>query len=227
MPEIYLVRHGEATIDGTRYDQLSELGLEQARSLGRYLSRLNPGFDRVVTGSMQRHVQTADAAIDVMAISVETEQHPGLDEYDFIALCSAFASQYPEKAVGLGKAGHVDGIKGFYKVLKQALLVWSEDRLQGPLPESWQEFERRVADALSFLRHGERVLVISSGGPIAVLTGQVLGISSAMKIQLNMQVRNCAYSRFFFNTETVLLDSFNNTDHLESGILAPEQGTET
>ncbi|MCH7510672.1 MAG: histidine phosphatase family protein, partial [Proteobacteria bacterium] len=190
MPEIYLVRHAEATIDGTRYDQLSELGLEQARSLGRYLSRLNPGFDRVVTGSMQRHVQTASVAIETMAIKVETEQHPGLDEYDFIALCSAFASQYPEKAVGLGKAGHVDGIKGFYKVLKQALLVWSEDRLQGPLPESWQEFERRVADALSFLRHGERVLVISSGGPIAVLTGQVLGLTSAMKIQLNMQVRN-------------------------------------
>ncbi len=227
MPEIYLVRHGAATIDGTRYDQLSELGLEQARSLGRYLSRLNPGFDRVVTGSMQRHVQTADAAIDAMAINVETEQHPGLDEYDFIALCSAFARQYPEKAVGLSKTGHVDGIKGFYKVLKQALLVWSEDRLQGPLPESWQEFEQRVADALGFLRQGERVLVISSGGPIAVLTGQVLGISSAMKIQLNMQVRNCAYSRFFFNAETVLLDSFNNTDHLESGILASEQRTET
>ena len=72
-----------------------------------------------------------------------------------------------------------------------------------------------MADALSFLRHGERVLVISSGGPIAVLTGQVLGISSAMKIQLNMQLRNCAYSRFFFNAETVLLDSFNNTAHLE------------
>ncbi len=227
MPEIYLVRHGEATIDGTRYDQLSELGLEQARALGRYLSRLNPGFDRVVTGSMQRHLQTADAAIDAMAISVETEQHPGLDEYDFIALCSAFASQYPEKAVGLSQTGHVDGIKGFYKVLKQALLLWSEDRLQGPLPESWQEFEQRVADALGFLRQGERVLVISSGGPIAVLTGQVLGISSAMKIQLNMQVRNCAYSRFFFNAETVLLDSFNNSAHLEPGALMPEQRTET
>ncbi|GBF30668.1 phosphoglycerate mutase GpmB [bacterium MnTg04] len=227
MPEIYLVRHGEAAINSTQYDRLSELGLEQARSLGRYFSKLNPGFDRVVTGSMQRHVQTANATIEAMAINVETEQHPGLDEYDFIALCSAFASQYPEKAIGLSETGHVDGIKGFYKVLKQALLVWSEDRLQGALPESWQEFEQRVADALSFLRQGERVLVISSGGPIAVLTGQVLGISNAMKIQLNMQVRNCAYSRFFFNDQTVLLDSFNNTAHLESGVIAPEQRTET
>ncbi|MCZ6827786.1 MAG: histidine phosphatase family protein, partial [Gammaproteobacteria bacterium] len=115
----------------------------------------------------------------------------------------------------LSNAGHVDGIKGFYKVLKQALLVWSEGRLEGPLPESWQEFEERVTDALRFLRQGERVLVISSGGPIAVLTGQVLGVSKAMKIQLNMQIRNCAYSRFFFNAETVLLESFNNTVHLE------------
>ena len=215
MPEIYLVRHGEATIDGSQYDQLSEQGLVQARALGRHFSTLNIGFDRVVTGSMQRHLQTADATVEAMAGVVESEQHPGLDEYDFSALCRAFASQFPEKAVGLSKAGHVDGIKGFYKVLKQALLVWSEDRLEGSLPETWQEFEQRVTNALRFLCRGERVLVISSGGPIAVLTGQVLGVSKAMKIQLNMQIRNCAYSRFFFNAETVLLDSFNNTAHLE------------
>ena len=215
MPEIYLVRHGEANINGSQYDQLSEQGIVQARSLGRHFSELNIGFDRIVTGSMQRHLQTAEVAIDAMAFELEAEQHPGLNEYDFIALCRAFAIQYPEKAVGLSETGHVDGIKGFYKVLKQALLVWSENRLEGPLPESWEQFEQRVADALDFLRQGDRVLVISSGGPIAVLAGQVLGISSAMKIQLNMQVRNCAYSRFFFNADTVLLDSFNNTAYLE------------
>jgi hypothetical protein len=55
----------------------------------------------------------------------------------------------------------------------------------------------------------------------------VLGISSAMKIQLNMQVRNCAYSRFFFNAETVLLDSFNNTSYLESGAQASKQRIQT
>jgi broad specificity phosphatase PhoE len=217
MPEIYLVRHGEATIDGSRYDQLSELGYAQARALGQHFSQLNPGFDRIVTGSMQRHRQTADATLEAMALDLKAEQHPGLDEYDFIALCRAFAIQYPGKAVGLSETGHVDGIKGFYKILKQALLVWSENRLAGPLPESWEEFEARVADALRFLRQGERVLVISSGGPISVLTGQVLGISREMKIQLNMQLRNCAVSRFFFNSDTVLLDSFNNTAHLEPG----------
>ncbi len=112
-------------------------------------------------------------------------------------------------------------------MLKQALLAWSETRLEGPLPESWQEFEQRVADALRFLCQGERVLAVSSGGPISVLSGQVLGISNAMKIQLNMQVRNCAYSRFFFNAETVLLDSFNNTSYLESGAQASEQRIQT
>ena len=80
MPEIYLVRHGEATIDGSKYDQLSEQGLVQARSLGRHFSELNLAFDRVVTGSMQRHLQTADATVEAMACRVETEQHPGLDE---------------------------------------------------------------------------------------------------------------------------------------------------
>lgn len=224
MPEIYLVRHGEATINGSRYDQLSELGFSQAKSLGQHFSQLDPGFDRIVTGSMQRHIQTADATKEAMAIDLESEQHPGLDEYDFIALCRAFAIQYPEEAIGLTETGHVDGIKGFYKVLKRALLVWSENRLAGPLPESWEEFEARVADALRFLQKGERVLVISSGGPISVLTGQVLGISREMKIKLNMQLRNCAISRFFFNADTVLLDSFNNTAHLDLRIQKPKQG---
>jgi broad specificity phosphatase PhoE len=227
MPEIYLVRHGEASIEDGHYDQLSAPGFLQAKRLGQYFSASNLGFDRVITGSMRRHRQTANTVTEAMAITVETEQHPGLDEYDFIALCRAFASQYPERAVGLGETGHVDGIKGFYKVLKQALLAWSETRLAGPLPESWQEFEQRVADALRFLCQGERVLAVSSGGPISVLSGQVLGISNAMKIQLNMQVRNCAYSRFFFNAETVLLDSFNNTSYLESGAQASKQRIQT
>ena len=44
MAQIYLVRHGQASFGSSNYDQLSELGFEQARLLGRHGGRANLTF---------------------------------------------------------------------------------------------------------------------------------------------------------------------------------------
>ncbi|HJV74342.1 MAG TPA: phosphoglycerate mutase family protein, partial [Noviherbaspirillum sp.] len=58
MGQIYLVRHGQASFGSANYDQLSELGLEQARLLGEWFANSRQQFHRVVTGDMRRHRQT-------------------------------------------------------------------------------------------------------------------------------------------------------------------------
>ncbi len=59
MGQIYLVRHGQASFGSANYDQLSALGGEQARLLGEWFANCGQRFDRLVTGDLQRHRQTA------------------------------------------------------------------------------------------------------------------------------------------------------------------------
>ncbi|MBN8464677.1 MAG: histidine phosphatase family protein, partial [Dechloromonas sp.] len=61
MAELYLVRHGQASFGTGDYDRLSALGERQGVWLGEYFGERGIAFDRVVTGSLRRHRQTADA----------------------------------------------------------------------------------------------------------------------------------------------------------------------
>jgi len=63
MGQILLVRHGQASFGSANYDQLSELGYEQARLLGQWYANSHQPFHKVVTGGMARHRQTADTCL--------------------------------------------------------------------------------------------------------------------------------------------------------------------
>jgi broad specificity phosphatase PhoE len=62
---------------------------------------------------------------------------------------------------------------------------------------------------------GKRVLVVSSGGPIAVIAQQVPQAPAAAAIALNMQIRNSSVSQYVFNENAMSLVSFNALPHLE------------
>ncbi|MCP3710685.1 histidine phosphatase family protein [Paraburkholderia sp. CNPSo 3274] len=213
MAELYLVRHGQASFGAENYDELSASGREQSRWLGEYCAQAGLTFDRVVTGTMRRHAQTADALLAAMGgAPVEIVQDPDLNEYDFRALFAA-----------LGESGMAPGLlaessmKHFYKGLKQVLQLWSEDKLPGRVPETWGQFQARVEHARLAIQRsgGKRVLVVSSGGPIAVFTQQVLQAPAAAAIALNMQIRNSSMSQYVFNDSAMSLVTFNTLPHLE------------
>ena len=63
MTTIYLIRHGQASFGAKSYDQLSPNGELQAKLLGQYFNRILKEEPYVVTGSMQRHQQTAHLAV--------------------------------------------------------------------------------------------------------------------------------------------------------------------
>ena len=64
MPTLYLVRHGQASFGAANYDQLSPLGVQQCQQLGRYWAAKGRRFARVITGTLQRQVQSHDAIAD-------------------------------------------------------------------------------------------------------------------------------------------------------------------
>src|ERR1700760_4925423 len=97
MAELYLVRHGQASFGSSDYDVLSEVGERQGVWLGEYFAQRDLKFDRVMTGGMRRHRQTLDAIGRGMGCSFsDTEQHAGLNEYDFQALFDGLDDAHQE-----------------------------------------------------------------------------------------------------------------------------------
>ena len=214
MSEIYFVRHGQASFGSGNYDQLSELGHEQARLLGEYFRERELTFDHMVIGDMVRHRETADGICVGMGLTDPSfEVNPELNEFDFHSVLHAYIAQFPDQALP-EKPVAAD----FFRRLKQGILLWSRGELQGDLPETWANFEQRL---LSFResamqRHaGKRVLVVSSGGAIAMLVRQLLQSPASVMVELNLQTRNTAVTHCRFNQKAMRLGSFNNVPHLD------------
>ncbi|NYT64401.1 histidine phosphatase family protein [Alcaligenaceae bacterium] len=212
MAEFYLVRHGQASFGAADYDQLSTLGEQQSVWLGQYFAERDIQFDRVIMGAQKRHRQTAEAICSGMGSTLEFTAHPELNEYDFSALCNSLGDDHPE-LTRLVSGNKVD----FYKGLKQVMRLWSSNELKGSLPESWADFSQRVSNAKQLIQQSgaQRVLVVSSGGAIGMMTRQVLDASVTTAIELSLQVKNSSFSHCYFNEKSVRLASFNNIAHLD------------
>lgn len=214
MSEFYLVRHGQASFGAEDYDKLSELGQQQAKWLGEYFTQRGISFDHVLCGSLLRHRETASGINGAFARQSELEILPALNEFDFESLAKGYLTLFPERRPPSDAPR-----SEFYRLLKAAMLAWSKDEIpEALLIETWKQFDQRVQQAVQHIRencYSKRVLVVSSGGAIAVLLSQVLGFEPAQAINVNLQIKNASFSHFYFNSNTVRMSSFNNVPHLD------------
>jgi len=220
MPELYLVRHAQASFGSEEYDRLSETGHQQATWLGEYFRERNMGFDRVVSGDMQRHKQTLESMSRAMNNEsiLNYEISHGFNEYDFAALVEAYGTRYPEDELYQACSWQQGEKKLFFQLLHRVLKAWQEENITDT-PETWQEYQGRIMEEIKKLMRsatsGNRVLVMSSGGPISVFIGLVLGASKEKVIELNLQIRNSGISHFFYNKDKINLHEFNTIPHLQ------------
>lgn len=220
MPELYLVRHAQASFATEDYDRLSQTGQQQATWLGEFFRERNIRFDYIFSGDMQRHRQTLEkigqAMNDESVLDYRTST--GFNEYDFAALVEAYGNEYPDDELYQACSWEKGDKKLFFQLLARVLKAWHEDGL-ADVPESWQEYLGRIQQEIDKLRQsttsGSKVLVMSSGGPISVFTGLVLGINAEKMIDLNLQIRNSGISHFFYNNDKMSLHEFNAIPHLQ------------
>jgi broad specificity phosphatase PhoE len=220
MSELFLVRHAQASFGADNYDQLSPLGFQQSRWLGEYFRDRDIRFDRVITGSLARQRQTAVGIMEVCDKKIQIEELPGLNEFDFHLLgaeyCRLTDTPLPRRS---------DGHRPFFQLLRLAMQAWADDTLFASehdgscvLTESWQQFHDRIAGTISEIRqpdNAERILIISSGGAIAMALSQVLQCSVEALINMNMQIKNTGVSHLYSTQNKLVLSSFNNAPHLE------------
>ena len=216
MGTLYLVRHGQASFGSDHYDQLSPLGQQQCQRLGEYLAAKGRRFDAVITGTLARQIQSQQAMAAALAPDAEPLRLPGLNEYDSHAVISAIHPQ------PLPRPDTPELFRQHFRILRDGLAAWMAGRTQPVGMPSYAEFSAGVAAALTLVRtqfEGD-VLMVSSGGPISTVVGQVLGTAPETTIELNMRIRNSALTELSFNPKRHVLVTFNTLPHLDADAYA-------
>jgi broad specificity phosphatase PhoE len=212
--ELFLVRHAQASFGTEDYDRLSELGHRQSRWLGEYFAERGITFDRTLTGTLRRHRETLTGLKAGGVQAPDAQAHAGLDEYVAEALLGAWLAQ----SGATPPAASADRREHF-RMLRQALAAWVDGTLPSPGHRTFLEFVSGAQAALEQARadrSARRVLVVSSGGPIATLISGVLGANLGAMVNLNLQMRNTGISEFRFNERVIHCVSFNNVPHLDT-----------
>jgi broad specificity phosphatase PhoE len=215
MGNLYLVRHGQASLGADDYDNLSVLGQRQSVRLGAHLAAKGLRFDAVLTGSLKRHAQTwagIQSGMGEAVAALAPLVWPGLNEYNSDALILSMHT-------GPQANTHTpEGYRDHFRLLRQALQQWAKGELNPPGMPTYAAFVAGVVSALDHVRnqHSGNVLLVSSGGPIATAVAQILGTPPEAFVELNMRIRNTAVTEFAFNPKRHALLTFNTLPHLDA-----------
>lgn len=224
MGQIYLVRHGQASFGSANYDQLSELGHEQARLLGEWFASIHQIFDRVVTGGMKRHRQTADACLAVLPKShrVNTEWLTDADfnEYDHHEVLVRHRPDFEDpEEVKRFLASSPKAKYAFQDIFQASMSRWMSGEYDHEYREPWPVFRQRCVGALRRVMDGaeksQSIIVFTSGGTISTICQHVLGLQDKQVAELNWTLVNCAVTKLLFQPGRVTLSTLNNYAHLE------------
>lgn len=201
MAELLIIRHGQASFGAENYDVLSDLGRAQARAAGEWLRCMNWTPDRLISGTLDRQIDT----VTEMGFAPVREMHEGFNEYDFGNL---LAARFPDGLPDLVNADR----KVHFRTLRDTVFAWQRGEIAEPA-ETWEGFAERVEAARAFAVDTacKRVLVVSSGGVIGQMTAVALQAPAAHMMNLNLQIKNAAMTRFIFSGSLFSLNEFNAT----------------
>jgi len=211
MGTLYLVRHGQASLGAADYDQLSALGQRQCERLGAWFGAHGIGFDAVFTGTLKRHAQSLAAIASAFGALPHPQARPGLDEYDSEAVIRAI-HRGP-----LAPATTAEDARAHFRLLREGLAAWMAGRAQPQGMPAHADFVAGIVGALDEVRarHADgHTLIVSSGGPISLALGHVLGLGAEATIELNLQLRNSALCELRVSAKRLALVSFNTLPHL-------------
>jgi broad specificity phosphatase PhoE len=225
MSEIFMIRHGQASFGQDNYDQLSPVGVRQAKIVARHLSKFKKSFDAVYCGTMERQIRTAQELIEcyiALKFSVpELVQSTAFDEYDSSAVWESLIPQIIEENPSLSKdleQIYIDK-KSFQQLFQKVMHRWISGEFDTPGSPKWADFKKRVWQGLQDImdHHGskKRLAVFTSGGPISAAIQRAMGISDQKTMEISWQIMNGSITRFKYNERGIALAGFNDIAHFE------------
>jgi broad specificity phosphatase PhoE len=194
-----LVRHGEtpANLEGVWHGStdtpLTDRGVQQALRVARHISEKHADATALYASDLQRARETARAIERSTGVKLQLE--PLLREYDL---------------------GEWEGMA--YQVLHEQHRLWHHMKRDPDYAPHGGESPRQVTDRftttlarIAAAHPGERVIVVSHGGALAMALGKLLDGDYG---QWRRVMDNCAVSELVIDPTPELL-SFNHTAHLE------------
>jgi len=219
MGTLYLVRHAQASFGAANYDQLSDLGHQQALRLGDYVKSKGLQFDGMLTGTLRRHAQTYAGICQGAGMTMPVVEWKALNEYDSEAIIKAAHAEPVNLKLVIER--NPDNYRHYFRLLKTGLNAWMNGSTQPEGMPSYAAFVQGVTSTLDHVRQQftanehSKVLIVSSGGPISTAVGQVLGTSPEATIDLNLRIRNTSITEFAFTPKRHMLVTYNTLPHLE------------
>jgi broad specificity phosphatase PhoE len=216
-----VVRHGQAAFGTDDYDRLTEVGFTQARLLGAHFGARRIRFDAIFTGNLRRQIETARGILEghtELGTDLPLERFAGLDEYLSDAIMTAHCGQAPVWAADAARRNPAM-MRDHFRQLREALLAWADGRIEPKGMAAFGRFQEGAVAALieARTRFPEgRVLIVSSGGPIAAMVAAALQAPPASAVDLNLRIRNSSLSEFSSTPRRHHLVSFNAVPHLDT-----------
>lgn len=207
MSHITLIRHGQANSgakDELSYDKLSDLGHEQAGWLGAYLRDTATHHTRLYTGTLVRHIETANG----MDTGLEPMRDARLNELEYFTLAQMLEDQHGI-AFPTEQGAFTDHLPTVFE-------HWRDGKIEGA-PETWAQFHTRVDDALHEIADGSGpALVVTSGGLISMAMAQRMHLDIPAMARLALAIMHTSMHRLFPIGGHLSPVLFNAVPHLET-----------
>ena len=169
MITILLARHGQASFGQENYDQLSELGVIQAKRLGEHYGHTQRRIDAIFSGSLvrqrdsaehfcQAYLSSSDNDLDAKArfdiTDIKSCVLPIFDEFnheDVFVKSNPTLSTQAQIAAELTRTNQP--ISRLGELFGQAMQRWHSGMYDEEYLESWPQFSARAVQALEQLRN--------------------------------------------------------------------------
>jgi len=220
MSAIYIVRHGQASFGAENYDKLSELGCRQASVVGEYLRDTGIHFDAVYSGDLSRQRETARLALLGQPADVPHYIDPRLNEIQndeqLKWLLPEVMQRNPAVRALVEKGLHSS--KDYQKAIDAVFNYWVTPGCKDSRIQSWPDYSSGVRQAVVEIVQaqgaGKTVGIFTSGGTLATIVAQVLGVGGEQTYQFYEPIFNCSITQLFYSGSRISLSYFNDCSFL-------------
>ena len=221
MATVYLIRHGQASFGAENYDKLSELGCRQAHIAGEYFRDYGIQFDAVYSGDLSRQRETARLAIASQPLEVPHHIDARFNEIkndeQLKYLLPEVVKRDPKIQALVEK--NLKASKDYQKLIEAVFNYWVTPACDDARIQSWANFSGGARQALQDVMQeqgsGKTIGIFTSGGTVATLVAQILGLSGEQTYQLYEPIFNCSVTQLFYNGSKVSLSYYNDRSFLQ------------
>lgn len=207
---VSLVRHGQASFGQENYDQLSPLGGEQLEHVGRHLAQREEPIDLIIRGDLVRHEQSVEALLRGYGARPEVAVLADWNEFDHRAVIRAYAKDQADLRAWFANPKPLNTQSTAEKqkimqIFREAVVRWQLGQHDLDYQETWSAFGARVTNAWQStqkqLQGRQNILVLTSGGPIALSVMASLAMPHEAMLTLNQRLVNGGMTRFLTAAE--------------------------